>query len=558
MLRRFLAFFLLLALLPATALVAGGTVSSADPRASQAGQEMLQQGGSAIDAAMAMMLVLTVVEPQSSGIGGGGFLLHHDGRTGVLDTIDGRETAPASATPALFLDAAGQPLPFREAVPGGKSVGVPGNIALMKRAHDKWGRLDWADLFQPAIRLARDGFAVSKPLAAALTRAAPLWAKDFPDARALYWIDGQPAPEGTVLRNPALAAFLQQMADEGPDAFYIGAAGAIHDAIASAPLNASQLTAGDLAAYRAKERPAVCSPYRVYRICSMGPPSSGGITVLQILGMLERFDLAKLGRDNPESWHLIGEAMQLAYADRAEYLGDRDFIAVPIAGLIDPAYMRRRSALISPHRARDHYEAGTPPGARPRTRALAGEVPGTSHFVAIDDNGDVATMTSTVEGPFGSQILVHGFFLNNELTDFDFVPEKHGAPVANRVEPGKRPRSSMAPTIVYDASGQPVFALGAAGGATIIMQITKALIAHLDWGMDAREALGLGLLFFNKDGLLIERGSPLETMRPALETLGHKVGTATLPLKANAAERLPDGSWRGAADPRSVGQALTR
>ncbi|MGE4429316.1 MAG: gamma-glutamyltransferase [Sphingobium sp.] len=558
MLRRLLSLFLVLALLPATALAAGGTVSSADIRASQAGQEMLQKGGSAVDAAMAMMLVLTVVEPQSSGIGGGGFLLHHDGGNGLLDTIDGRETAPASATPALFLDAQGKPLPFREAVPGGKSVGVPGNVALMKRAHDKWGRLDWADLFQPAIRLARDGFAVSKPLAAALTRAAPLWEKDFPDARALYWIDGRPAPEGAVLRNPALAAFLQRMADEGPDAFYIGAADAIQQAVANAPRNATQWTAADLAAYHAKDRPAICSPYRAYRICSMGPPSSGGTTILQILGMLERFDLAKLGRDNPLSWHLIGEAMQLAYADRAQYLGDRDFIAVPVAGLIDPAYMRRRSALISPHRTLRHYEAGTPPGAQPRTRAMAEEVPGTTHFVAIDDDGDVATMTSTVEGPFGSQILVHGFFLNNELTDFDFMPEKNGAPVANRVEPGKRPRSSMSPTIVYDRNGKPVFALGAAGGATIIMQITKALIAHLDWGMDARDALGVGLLFFNKDGLIIEQGSSLESMKPALEALGHVVGTATLPLKANAAERMPDGSWRGAADPRSVGVALTR
>ena len=556
MLHRLLAFIALAFLLPATALAAG-TVSSADPRASEAGQEMLRKGGNATDAAMAMLLALNVVEPQSSGIGGGGFLLHHDGRTGLIDTIDGREAAPASASPSLFLDAGGKPLPFMAAFPGGKSVGVPGNIALMKLAHDKWGRLPWADLFQPAIRLARDGFTVSKPLAAALKRVAPLWTESFPEARALYWIDGKPAEEGALIRNPAFADFLETVARQGPDAFYVGAAGAIEAAVAHAGLNATQLTPADLAAYRAKERPAVCSPYRSYRICSMGPPSSGATTMLQILGMLERFDMKALGKDNPESWHLIGEAMQLAYADRAKYAGDRDFVPVPVAGLLDPVYMRRRSALISATRARNSYEAGTPPGAEPRTVSPAQETPGTSHFVAIDADGNIVSMTSTIEGAFGSQLLTNGFFLNNELTDFDFVPEQNGAPVANRVEPGKRPRSSMAPTIVYDSKDKPVFVVGAAGGPTIIMQVTKAIIAHLDWGLDARDALGLGLLYFRDDTLLAEKGTEVEALIPALEKMGHKASTFSYPLKANAAERLPDGSWRGAADPRSVGLALT-
>ncbi len=556
MLHRLLAFIALAFLLPATALAAG-TVSSADPRASEAGQEMLRKGGNATDAAMAMLLALNVVEPQSSGIGGGGFLLHHDGRTGLIDTIDGREAAPASASPSLFLDAGGKPLPFMAAFPGGKSVGVPGNIALMKLAHDKWGRLPWADLFQPAIRLARDGFTVSKPLAAALKRVAPLWTESFPEARALYWIDGKPAEEGALIRNPAFADFLETVARQGPDAFYVGAAGVIEAAVAHAGLNATQLTPADLAAYRAKERPAVCSPYRSYRICSMGPPSSGATTMLQILGMLERFEMKALGKDNPESWHLIGEAMQLAYADRAKYAGDRDFVPVPVAGLLDPVYMRRRSALISATRARNSYEAGTPPGAEPRTVSPARETPGTSHFVAIDADGNIVSMTSTIEGAFGSQLLTNGFFLNNELTDFDFVPEQNGAPVANRVEPGKRPRSSMAPTIVYDSNDKPVFVVGAAGGPTIIMQVTKAIIAHLDWGLGARDALGLGLLYFRDDTLLAEKGTEVEALIPALEKMGHKASTFSYPLKANAAERLPDGSWRGAADPRSVGLALT-
>lgn len=555
MIRPVLAFLLLL-LLPSAAL-ATGTVSSADPRASQAGMEMLRKGGSATDAALAMLLALNVVEPQSSGIGGGAFLVHHDGATGTIDTINGRETAPASATPQLFLDEQGNPLSFGQAVPGGRSVGVPGNVALMKMAHDKWGKLPWAELFAPAIRLARDGFAVSRPLGRSLERAAPLWTESFPEARAIYWIDGRPAREGETLRNPALADFLEKLSREGPDAFYRDAAPAIIAAVGGATRNPVQMTAADLSAYRAKEQPAVCAPYRSYTVCGMGPPSSGATTVLQILGMLERFDLKTLGRENPVSWHLIGEAMQLAYADRAKYLADRDFIAVPVAGLLDPAYVRRRSALISPVRARASYEAGTPPGAEARTDAPMAEVPGTTHFIAIDDKGDIASTTSTVEGPFGSQLIAHGFFLNNELTDFNFAPEDNGAPVANRVEPGKRPLSSMAPTIVYDAKGKPVFVVGAAGGKTIIMQVAKALIAHLDWGMEARDAIGLGFLFYDKDGLLIEPGSNIEGLKPALEAMGHKVGTLTAALKANAAERLPDGSWRGAADPRSVGVALT-
>jgi gamma-glutamyltranspeptidase/glutathione hydrolase len=520
--------------------------------------EMLRQGGSATDAALAMLLALTVVEPQSSsGIGGGGFLVHHDGKHGLVSTIDGRETAPRSASPALFLDADGKPLPFGAAFPGGKSVGVPGNVALMAKAHKKWGKLPWAELFAPAIKLARDGFTVSKPLARALANAAPLWA-DFPQARGIYWIQGRPAQEGETLRNPALASFLETLAHGGPDSFYKGDnAEQISAAVATASRNPTQLTTADLAAYRAKERPAVCGHYRTYKICSMGPPSSGATTVLQILGMLERFDMKALGPENPQSWHLIGEAMMLAYADRALYLGDSDYVRVPVAGLIDPAYLRRRAALIQPDKALGTYEAGVPPGAKPRTPVKAQETPGTTHFVAIDDTGDIASLTSTVEGSFGSQLIVNGFVLNNELTDFDFAPEKNGAPVANRVEPGKRPRSSMSPTIVYDAKDKPIFVVGAAGGATIIMQVAKALIAHLDWGMSARDSIRLGQIFFNRDGLTLEPGKALEAIKPALESMGHHVAPLSAYLKANAAERLPDGTWQGAADPRSVGVALT-
>jgi gamma-glutamyltranspeptidase/glutathione hydrolase len=546
--------FLLLVLPVAGALAEGGMVSSADPRASAAGQEILRKGGSATDAAMAMMLALTVVEPQSSGIGGGGFILHHDARRGLVESIDGRETAPASVTPDMFLGPDGKPLSFGAAFPGGRSVGVPGNIALMAKAHARWGHLPWADLFAPAIRLAEDGFVVNAVLHARLERLAPLW-EQFPEARALYWRDGKPAAVGTTLRNPALGAFLRRLAAEGTSAFYKGEnAEAISRAAASA-VNPARITSADLAAYVAKDRPPVCGAYRVYKICGMGPPSSGAITVIQILGMLERFDLARLGMANPASWHLIGEAMRLAYADRDSWLGDPGKVDVPVAALIDPAYLRARSRLIDPAHARASYAPGNPLGAPRRTPAVSSEVPATTHFVAIDGKGDIAAMTSTVEGPFGSQIIVNGYVLNNELTDFTFAPEKDGAPVANRVEPGKRPLSSMAPTIVYDAQGRPIFTVGAAGGRTIIMQVAKAIIAHLDWGINARDSIALGLIYFDRDGLILEQGGGLDALEQPLEAMGHSVKFARLPLKANGAQRTDNG-WAGAADPRSPGVAL--
>jgi gamma-glutamyltranspeptidase/glutathione hydrolase len=553
MIRRILLALAVLAL-PA-AVHAQGIVSAADPRASAAGQEILKGGGSATDAAIAMMLALTVVEPHNSGIGGGGFLIHHGGRTGLLETIDGRETAPAAARPDRFLGPDGKPLPFAQAWPGGYSAGVPGNLRLAKMAHDKWGRLPWAALFVPAIRYAEEGFEIRERLHTALTAVAPIW-QDFPEIRDLYWKDGQVPPVGTVFSNPKLAAILKRVAAEGPDAFYSGEnARALSDAVTHAPKNPVPMTLEDIAAYQAKARPPVCGKYRVWTICGMGPPSSGAVTVLQILGMVERFDLKKWGKDNPLSWHVIGEAMQLAYADRETYLGDRDFVPVPLAGMIDPAYIARRSKLISLTKTLPAYAAGTPPGAEPRTAALSFEVAGTSHFVAIDRDGDIVSWTSTVESFFGSQLTANGYIINNELTDFTFAPEKDGAPVANRVEAGKRPLSSMSPTIVYDEDGKPVFTVGAAGGKTIIMQVAKALIAHFDWGLSAQESIALGLEFFNRDGLVLEQGTTLEPLKPALERLGHSVTVQKLGLKANAAEKLGD-HWVGGADPRSPGVSL--
>ena len=532
------------------------TVSAADPRAAAAGQEILRQGGSATDAAIAMMLALNVVEPHNSGIGGGGFLMHHDGETGVLESIDGRETAPAAARPDRFLGADGQPLPFREAWPGGYSVGVPGNVRLAWDAHRKWGKLPWARLFEPAIRLAEDGFEVRQRLDTAMKAVAPVWA-DFPEIQKFFWVNGAPAPIGTTLKNPPLAALFRRLAAEGPDAFYRGAtAHAIAETVTKAPKNPVPMTEADIAAYQVQPRKPVCGPYRTYTVCGMGPASAGGITVLQILGMVERFPLRQWGKDDPRAWHVIGEAMRLAYADRDTWLGDPAFVSVPIAGLIDPAYLRQRSARIRLGRALGTYPPGTPPGAEPHTPAGPRAESGTSHFVAVDRDGDIAAWTSTIESFFGSQLIADGVILNNELTDFSFTPEKNGAPVANRVEPGKRPLSSMSPTIVYDAKGTPVFTIGAAGGKTIIMQVAKALIAHFDWGLSAQESIALGLEFFDAGGLVLEKGTTLEAMRAPLEAWGHKVTIAPMGLKANAAERTADGHWVGAADPRSPGVSL--
>ncbi len=530
--------------------------SSADPRATQAGMEMLRQGGSAADASMAMMVTLSVVEPQSSGIGGGGFLIYSDGSNNMLSTINGRETAPASADQSRFLGPDGKPLPFLKAVLGGRSVGVPGNVHLMAMAHKKWGKLKWKQLFAPAIKLAEDGFEVSPTLADRLRQIAPLW-KEFPETQKIYWVNGKPAVAGSIIKNPAMAATLKAIAAKGPNAFYKGkVAKDLVRTVNGAALNPSDMTLADLAAYKADEQKAVCAPYRVYIVCGMGPPSSGATTVLQILGALERFDMAALGKDNPQSWHLIAEAMQLAYADREKYLGDPRFVPVPVNGMIDRDYIASRSALINPDTSATTFEAGTPPGASPRTAAISGEVAGTTHFVAVDKFGSIATMTSTIEGPFGSQLVSGGFMLNNELTDFTFAPEKDGAPVANRVQGGKRPLSSMSPTIVFDADGRAVLALGSAGGKRIIMHVTKTLIGALDFGLPLAEAIALPNIYFSSGAIYLEEGTFLGDMAPVISAFGQPAVKRDEGSKVNGAQLTASG-WVGAADPRSEGTALT-
>jgi len=546
---------------PAAATQQPGAVSSADPRATEAGLEILRRGGSAADAAMAVMLALTVVEPQSSGIGGGSFMLYHDAATGRLMSYDGRETAPAAAGPNRFLRADGTPMPFGEAVPGGLSVGVPGNIRLMALAHERHGRLPWAALFEPAIRLARDGFDVTARLSARIGGARLEQLRQSPESRAIYLTaDGQPKPAGSRITNPRLAALLQGIAGTGADAFYRGpAAERLRAAVANAPANPATITAEDLANYRVRERAPVCGTYRTYRICGMGPPSSGGIAVYTILKQLERFDMPGMGRDNPLSWHLIAESMRLAYADRSRWVGDPDFAQVPTAGLTSDAYIASRSALIRLDRAMPSVAPGTPPGATRVAALEAAPDGGTSHFSVVDRFGNAASITSTIEAGFGSGLVVDGYVLNNEMTDFSFVPERDGLPVPNRIEPGKRPLSSMSPTIVYDAQGRVVLVIGAAGGPTIIAQVAKALVGVLDWGMPVNEALALPQVIGMGNRVQLEPGTRVADMAPVLRSLGHQE-VVTNPfesqgasiLKLNAVQLTPAG-WLPAADPRSEG-----
>ena len=532
-------------------------VSAADPRAAEAGAEMLRKGGTAVDAAFATLLALNVVEPESSGIGGGGYLVY-SAHGGPAVTFDGRETAPHAATGTWFYNN-GQPMAHDEAIPGGKSVGVPGNLRLMALAHQRYGKLPWVALFQPAIRLARDGFKITPRLYNALNQFRRTGAMSSEARSLFYGPDGNPLPVGTLVKNPRFAAFLEGIAAKGADSFYVGPnAQAIVATVNGSPLHPSQMTTGDIASYDAKTRAPVCGTYRGYKICGMGPSTSGGIAVFQTLKQLERFNLSALGPNSPTAWHLIAESERLAYADRDRYLGDMDFVSVPIAGLMDPAYLANRSSLISPDKSIANAVAGNPAGA-PKMICTAARVPerGTSHFVAVDSQGNVASETSTIESVFGSGLMVSGYYLNNELTDFNIVPDKDGCLTANRVEGGKRPRSSMSPTIVWGPDGHVRLAVGAAGGATIPAQVIKAIIGVVDWHLTAQQAIALPMIFAPGDTVYVERGTYLETMIPQLEALGETVKAMPSGFKANAIEWVA-GHWVGAADPRSEGAAVSQ
>jgi gamma-glutamyltranspeptidase/glutathione hydrolase len=532
-------------------------IATANPHASQAGLAILRRGGSAMDAAIAAQMVLGLVEPQSSGIGGGAFLLAYDADADAVHAYDGRETAPMAVTADLFLKADGEPMKFYDAVIGGRAVGVPGLVAMLELAHQRHGKLPWASLFEPAIALAEAGFEVSPRLHYLISEATGI--DRYDTARAYFFTaEGKPKPVGTRLINQAYAATLKAIAAGGAKAFYKGdIATDMVAAITGAVGNPGVMTVADLGAYEAKDRAAVCRPYRQWRVCGMGPPSSGGVTTLAILGLLEHFDLAALAPGSAEAVHLVSEASRLAYADRARFLADSDFVTVPVRGLLDRGYLADRAALIDREQSMGTAEAGTPPHDDGRLRASepGTEQFSTTHLSVIDSEGNAVSMTSSVESAFGSRLMVRGFMLNNQLTDFSFRPAVDGVPVANRVAPGKRPRSSMAPTLVFDGNGRLLLAVGSPGGSRIIGYVTQTLIAMLDWGLDVQQALDLPH-HVNRNGPTdLETGTPLADLEAALVALGHDVRVRSLTSGLHAIAITPAG-LEGGADPRREGVAL--
>ena len=550
-----LLFILTFALAASGSGAAQFMVAAANPHAARAGVEILRAGGSALDAAIAVQMVLNLVEPQSSGIGGGAFLLHWDAAARRVAVFDGRETAPAAARPGRFLRADGTPMGLGEAISSGHSVGVPGVLRMLELAHAKHGRLPWPRLFEPAIRMAETGFAVS-PRLHRLIAADPLLRR-YAAARAYFYLpDGKPLPVGHRLKNPELASVLRRVAVEGADAFYRGdVARGIVGTVTAHP-KPGDITAEDLASYRAVERDAICGSYRVYRICGMPPPSSGGVAVLAILGVLEHFPMAAVRPGSSDVVHLFSEAGRLAYADRDHYVGDPEFVQVPTSGLIDRGYLHDRAMLVKSERSMVRALPGRPPGAPVALGSDATlESSGTSHLSVLDAQGNAVAMTTTVESAFGSRIFVRGFLLNNQLTDFSFVPEESGRPVANRVEPGKRPRSAMSPTFVFDPDGGLRMVVGSAGGSATINYVAKALVGVLDGRHSPQQAIAAPNMGSRNRETEIERGTALEGTAAALRAMGHPVEAVDLVSGTHAIERTPR-SLRGGADPRREGVVL--
>ncbi|MEM6621267.1 MAG: gamma-glutamyltransferase [Pseudomonadota bacterium] len=530
-------------------------IVAANPLAAEAGLAVMRAGGSAADAAIAALLVLNVVEPQSSGIGGGAFALVEDPSAG-LTAWDAREIAPAGATPQLFLGADGEPLPFLEAVQSGRSVGAPGLVALMSRLHAKHGKLPWQDLFQPAILLADAGFPVSPRLSGLLARYSERLAGT--DAAQVFVPNGVPLAEGTILRQPALAKTLRLLASDGAGAFYAGTiAGQIVDAVTRGPMLGT-LNATDLAGYRVVTRAPVCHPYRQYRVCGMGPPSSGATTVGQILMLLDRFKPTELELDQARLWHLFAEASRLAYADRGQYLADADFVKVPVRGLLDPAYIAQRSRLIHGFQASEgRAEAGDPPWREGRyAPSVQSDSPGTTHLSVIDSTGLAISLTASIETAFGSGRMAGGFLLNNQLTDFSFRPlGADGTPIANAPAAGKRPRSSMSPTIVYLQDRVAVLT-GSPGGSRIPEYVAGSLIAQLAFGLDPAAAAAFPHVSHrNRGEIAIEPGMP-SAVSEGLRQFGHQVVEKDMTSGLGIIAVGADGTLQGGADPRREGIAL--
>ncbi|MEQ8710029.1 MAG: gamma-glutamyltransferase [Rhodospirillales bacterium] len=533
-------------------------ISAANPHAAEAGRDILAAGGSAVDAAIAAQLVLGLVEPQSSGIGGGGFLMHFRAGNGVIDAYDGRETAPAAATPEMFLGPDETPRKFYDAVVGGLSVGVPGLLRMLEQAHQDHGRLPWADLFAPAIRLARDGFQISPRLHYLIDRDTERLTTFDTTRSYFYQPDGTALPVGALLRNPAYADVLDQVAGGGADVFYNGQIAAdIVRTVRGADRNPGLMTAEDMSGYRAIRRQAVCGTYRENRICGMPPPSSGGITVAQILGLLEGFDLHRMAPDSLAATHLIAEAGRLAFADRNLYLADTDFVPAPLKGLLDPGYLKSRAGQISLKSSVGKAEPGTPPQDHGALIPMQDdfERESTTHLSVLDADGNAVSMTSSVENAFGARLMTRGFILNNQLTDFSFSPEKDGIAIANRVEPGKRPRSSMSPTLVLGPDGRLRMAVGSPGGSRIIGYVAKTLIGVIDWNLTMQQAIDLPHVINRNGGTDLEEETSAAELKTALEALGHQVSIRSLNSGLHGIRITPAGP-DGGADPRREGIVL--
>jgi len=538
-------------------------IAVANPHAAAAGLDILRKGGSATDAAIAAQLVLNLVEPQSSGIGGGAFLMHLNGKSSEISTYDGREKAPATAHPDMFLNDDGTRKKFFDAAVGGQSVGVPGLLRMLESAHKDNGKLPWAKLFQPAIELAEKGFAVSARLNGLITKDKHL--KVF-TATESYFHDtqGTPLEVGHVLKNQPFARTLRLIADKGADAFYTGEiAQHIVDTVINASQNPGSLSMADMAAYTAEKRDPVCLFYRQWLVCGMGPPSSGGLTTLQILGILQSFDLSAMtpgedGQIDPAAVHLIAEASKLAFADRNTYIADEDFVSVPSAGMLDPGYLDLRAREISPKTSLGKATPGNP-GLNQSWNYTPGDDSlglSTTHISIIDGDGNAVSMTSSIENAFGSRMMVDGFLLNNQLTDFSFMPEKDGKPVANHAAPAKRPRSSMAPTLVIDANGKAVLAIGSPGGSRIIGYVAQTIIAALDWDMDIQSAIDMPHITNRNGNTDLEADTGLDKLIPALEALGHTLKLRTMTSGLHGI-RIRDGKLHGGADHRREGIVLS-
>jgi gamma-glutamyltranspeptidase/glutathione hydrolase len=527
-------------------------VAAANPLAVQAGVDIIKAGGSAVDAAIAVQLILNMVEPQSSGIGGGSFIVYWNAKTRTLMTYDGRETAPAAATERRFLTQDGAAMDRMTAVVGGHSVGVPGTLRVLELAHRKHGKLAWPKTFEPAIKIATEGFLLTPRVQQLIALDRSLG--DAEPARSFFFQpNGEPKAVGTIIKNPEFAETLTTIAAKGADAFYLGPiADDIVRAVVSAHKSPGDLTLDDLKNYRAKERPPICAAYRDRKVCGMGPPTSGGIGVLQTLGLVERFNLAAFGPVSLQSQQAIIEAGRLVFADREVYVADPDQLPIPTDALLARDYLGKRSALISLDRRLPSVEAGKLPlkAAMNWRPAQSPEMLSTSHFSIVDAEGNALAMTTSIEAGFGSRIMVRGFLLNNTLTDFSYADIANGKTVANAVGPNKRPRSSMAPTIVFDRNGRPEIVVGSPGGPAIVGFVAQTLIAMIDWNMTPQQAIEAPHVTVFGRAVSIEPG--LASLKPQLEALGHDVRVGEFPSGIHAIRIVTDG-LQGGADPRREG-----